>query len=171
MIRRLFILLLFFAPAFGAFSQTMKYAYVDTDYILGQLPEYEEAQKKLNELSDGWEKESKQLYSEVEKLEKEYAQEKILLPEAERKKREEEIQKKRAEAMEFQRVKFGVNGELFTERQKLIKPIQEKIYKAIKDVAESGGFTFIFDIAGQSNLLYADPKQNKSDQVLKKLGQ
>jgi outer membrane protein len=73
--------------------------------------------------------------------------------------------------MEFQRVKFGVNGELFTERQKLIKPIQEKLYKAIKEVAESGGFTFVFDIAGQSNLLYADPKQNKSDLVLKKLGQ
>lgn len=152
-------------------AQTAKYAYVDTEYILGKLPEYEEAQKKLNELSETWEKESKEKYAEVEKLEKAYAQEKILLPEAERKKREEDIKEKRAEAMEFQRVKFGVNGELFTERQKLIKPIQEKLYKAIKEVAEAGGFTFVFDISGQSNLLYADPKQNKSDAVLKKLGQ
>lgn len=148
-----------------------KYGYVDSDYILGKLPEYEQAQTKLNELSDKWEKEVKALFTEVEKMEKAYQQERILLPDAERKKREEEIQKKRTEAVDMQHRKFGVNGELFTERQKLIKPIQEKIYKAIKDVAESGGYMFIFDIAGQSNLLYADPKQNKSDAVLKKLGQ
>jgi outer membrane protein len=171
MTKKLFMALLLVFSSLMGISQTAKYAYVDTEYILGKLPEYEEAQKKLNEMSEGWEKESKEKYSEVEKLEKAYAQEKILLPEAERKKREEEILKKRTEAMEFQRVKFGVNGELFTERQKLIKPIQEKLYKAIKEVAESGGFTFVFDIAGQSNLLYADPKQNKSDLVLKKLGQ
>lgn len=171
MIRRLLFALLLLFPAGFVSAQTAKYAYVDTEYILSKLPEYEEAQKKLNEQSDAWEKESKEKYAEVEKLEKAYGQEKILLPEAERKKREEEITKKRTEAMEFQRVKFGVNGELFTERQKLIKPIQEKVYKAIKEVAEAGGFTFIFDIAGQSNLLYADPKQNKSDAVLKKLGQ
>jgi len=163
------ILLLFTISVVSA--QQAKYAYVDTDFILSKLPEYEEAQKKLNEMSETWEKESKEKYAEVEKLEKAYAQEKILLPDAEKKKREEEIQKKRTEAMEFQRTKFGVNGELFTERQKLIKPIQEKIYKAIKEVAEAGGFTFVFDIAGQSNLLYADPKQNKSDAVLKKLGE
>lgn len=171
MTKKLFMAFLLVFSSLMGISQTAKYAYVDTEFILGKLPEYEEAQKKLNEMSEGWEKESKEKYSEVEKLEKAYAQEKILLPEAERKKREEEILKKRTEAMEFQRVKFGVNGELFTERQKLIKPIQEKLYKAIKDVAESGGFTFVFDIAGQSNLLYADPKQNKSDLVLKKMGQ
>lgn len=171
MTKRLFIAFILVFSSLMGISQTTKYAYVDTEFILGKLPEYEEAQKKLNEMSEGWEKESKAKYTEVEKLEKAYTQEKILLPEAERKKREEEIQSKRTEAMEFQRVKFGVNGELFTERQKLIKPIQEKLYKAIKEVAESGGFTFVFDIAGQSNLLYADPKQNKSDLVLKKLGQ
>lgn len=171
MTKRLFIAFILVFSSLMGISQTAKYAYVDTEFILGKLTEYEEAQKKLNDLSDGWEKESKEKYAEVEKLEKAYTQEKILLPEAERKKREEEIQKKRTEAIEFQRVKFGVNGELFTERQKLIKPIQEKVYKAIKEVAEAGGFTFIFDIAGQSNLLYADPKQNKSDAVLKKLGQ
>jgi outer membrane protein len=171
MTKRLFIAFILVFSSLMGISQTAKYAYVDTELILGKLPEYEEAQKKLDELSEVWEKESKAKYAEVEKLEKAYTQEKILLPEAERKKREEEIQKKRAEALEFQRVKFGVNGELFTERQKLIKPIQEKLYKAIKEVAESGGFTFVFDIAGQSNLLYADPKQNKSDLVLKKLGQ
>ncbi len=171
MTKKLFIAFILVFSSLMGISQTAKYAYVDTEFILGKLPEYEEAQKKLNEMSEGWEKESKEKYTEMEKLEKAYAQEKILLPEAERKKREEEILKKRTEAMEFQRVKFGVNGELFTERQKLIKPIQEKLYKAIKEVAESGGFTFVFDIAGQSNLLYADPKQNKSDLVLKKLGQ
>lgn len=152
-------------------AQSVKYAYVDTDYILSKLPEYSEAQSKLDELSATWEKEVKDKFAEAEKLEKAYQQERILLPDAERKKREDEIQKVRAEAMALQHKKFGVNGELFTERQKLIKPIQEKIYKAIKDVADSGGYTFVFDIAGQSNLLYADPKQNKSDQVLKKLGQ
>lgn len=171
MTKKLFIAFILVFSSLMGISQTTKYAYVDTEFILGKLPEYAEAQKKLDDLSEGWENESKAKYTEVEKLEKAYAQEKILLPEAERKKREEEIQSKRIQAMEFQRVKFGVNGELFTERQKLIKPIQEKLYKAIKEVAESGGFTFVFDIAGQSNLLYADPKQNKSDLVLKKLGQ
>lgn len=163
---------LLFALSLSAVSaQTTKYAYVDTDYILSKLPEYSEAQTKLDELSATWEKEVKDKFAEAEKLEKAYQQERILLPDTERKKREDEIQKVKTEAMALQHKKFGVNGELFTERQKLIKPIQEKIYKAIKDVADSGGFTFIFDIAGQSNLLYADPKVNKSDQVLKKLGQ
>lgn len=169
--KRIIFGLLFALSLTAVNAQSVKYAYVDTDYILSKLPEYTEAQTKLDDLSAGWEKEVKAKFAEAEKLEKAYQQERILLPDAEKKKREEEIQTLKTEAMALQHKKFGVNGELFTERQKLIKPIQEKIYKAIKDVAESGGFTFIFDIAGQSNLLYADPKQNKSDQVLKKLGQ
>lgn len=162
------ILLALLVIAAGAFAQ--KYAYVDTDYILSKMNEYKEAQKTLDQLSEKWQKESEAKVTEVMKLNEAFKKEQFLLSEEMRAKRIEEIKQKDIDAKEFQKQKFGVNGELFQKRQELIKPIQEKVYKAIKEIAESGGYAFVFDKANNPGMLYADPKQDKTDQVLKKLG-
>ena len=147
-----------------------RYAYVDSDYILEKIPEFQAAQEELNKLSTQWQKDVEQQFTELENLYKSYQAEQVLLTDDMRKKREEEIVKKEKEAKDFQRTKFGVEGELFKKRQELIKPIQDKVYNAIKDLASSSGLEILFDRAGQSNVIYADDKLDKSDAVLKKMG-
>lgn len=164
-----FIILLFAFTLSGLVS-AQKYGYVNSQYILEKMPEYKEAQLKLDQLSEQYQKEIDAKYTEIQKMKEALQKEKILLPDEMRIKREEEIALKEREVRELQMQKFGVNGELFQKRQELIKPIQEKIYKAIKEVAEAGGFAFIFDKANSAFILYADPKNDKSDAVLKKLG-
>jgi outer membrane protein len=121
-------------------------------------------------MSDTWQKEIEAKYETIEKLEKAYQAEKILLTEDMRQKRSEEIDEKRKEAKELQKQKFGVGGELFQKREELIKPIQEQIYEAIKDVASQSALMVIFDKANQSNMLYTNPKHDVSDKVLRKMG-
>ncbi len=152
----------------GAFAQ--RYAYVDTEYILSNLQSYEDAQKELNRISDQWQKEIEQRYEAIDRLYKAYQAEKVLLTEEMRKEREEEIVRKEQEAKELQRQRFGVDGDLFKRRQELIQPIQDDVYNAIKEVAQGGGFSVIFDKGNQSNILYADPRYDKSDRVLSRLG-
>lgn len=152
------------------FASAQKYGYVDSQYILEKMPEYKEAQKKLDDLSAQWQKELQAKQDEIAKMYKDYQKEQILLPEDMKIKRQDEIMLKEKEMKELQKSRFGVNGELFTKRQEMIKPIQEKIYKAIKEVAESGGYAFIFDKSNNPSILYADPKNDKTDQVIKKLG-
>lgn len=151
-----------------AFGQ--KYGYVNSQYILEKMPEYRDAQQKLDQLSEQFQKDIDAKYIEIQKMKDALQKEKILLPDEMKIKREEEIALKEREVREFQMQKFGVNGELFQKRQELIKPIQEKIYKAIREVAEAGGYAFIFDKANSAFILYADPKNDKSEAVLKKLG-
>lgn len=150
--------------------QAQRYAYVDTDYILKNLDSYNDAQKELDRISQQWQREIEQRYESIERLQSAYQAEKVLLTEGMRKEREEEIERKKQEAKELQRQRFGVDGDLFQRRQELIQPIQEEIYNAIKEVASGGGFSVIFDKANQSNILYADPRYDKSDRVLSRLG-
>lgn len=154
----------------GSTLNAQKFAYVDSQYILEKMPEYKDAQKKLDDLSAKWQKEVEAKYQEIDKLYKDYQKEQILLPEDMKIKRQDEIAAKEKEVKDFQKAKFGVNGELFTKRQEWIKPVQEKIYKAIKEIAEQGSYTFVFDKANNANILYADPKNDKTDAVIKKLG-
>lgn len=151
-------------------ANAQKYAYVDTKAILEAMPDYKEAQKKIDDLSEKWQKEIEEKMAVIDKKYKDYQREQIILPEETKRQREEEIMQLEKELKEFQRAKFGVSGELFKERARLIEPIQDRVYKAIKDVATEGNFSFVFDKSTQSNILYADPKLDKSDQVLKKLG-
>jgi len=150
-----------------AFGQ--RYAYVDTEYILGELETYKAAQEELDELSAKWQKTVEAKYAEIDRLWKAYQAEKILLSEEMRQKREQEIVDKEKEAKEYQKKKFGVEGELFQKRQELIKPIQDDVYDAIKYVAERGSYAVIFDKASSSNILYANPKYDKSDEVLRRV--
>jgi outer membrane protein len=151
-------------------SGTAKFGYVDTDYILSQIPEYKAAQSELDKTSINWQKEMEAKFAEIDKLYKAYQADAILLTEDMKKKRENEIINREAEAKELQKQRFGVDGELFKKRQELVKPIQDKVYNAIKAVAEKNGLGFILDKSGQISILYANTKYDRSDDVLVYLG-
>lgn len=152
------------------FAYTQKYAYIDSDYILANLPEYSDAKDKLDKLAERWTKDIEQRYEILRQKKENFAREEVLLPSEERKKRQEEIEKLETEAMEMQKTRFGVNGDYFAKRQELIKPIQDKVYDAMQAVASKRSYQFVFDKANQSNLVYADSKADISDLVLKELG-
>jgi outer membrane protein len=152
----------------GAIAQ--KFAYVDSDYILGQIPKYKEAQSQLDKISAQWQKEIEAKFQEVDKLYKNYQQEQVLLTEELKKKRAAEIVTKEKEAKDLQKSKFGVDGELFKKRQELVKPIQDEVYNAVKKLAETGNFAIIFDKSSDLTMLYANPKYDESDKILEQMG-
>lgn len=154
---------------FSALS-AQKYAFVDTKYILENVPEYHEAQKDLDSYSMQWQKEIESRYETIDKLKKALLAERVLLTEEMIQTREAEIEQKEADARDLQRQRFGVNGDLFKRRQELIQPIQDNIYTAIKEVAEGSGYMVIFDKGMNTNILYGSPKYDKSDRVLRKMG-
>jgi outer membrane protein len=154
-----------------AFSvQAQKIGYVDTDFILNSIPEYKAAQTEIDKLSVDWQKEIEAKISEIDKLYKAYQADAILLTDDMKKKRENEIINKEKEVKELQKQRFGVDGELFKKRQELVKPLQDKVYSAVKTVAEKSGLAIILDKAGQVAILYANTKYDKSDDVLTYLG-
>ncbi|MFY0644417.1 MAG: OmpH family outer membrane protein [Bacteroidia bacterium] len=151
-------------------SQAQRFAYVDTEYILSQLPEYKSAQAQLDELSQAWQDEIDAMYEEIDKMYKEYQAEKVLLTKDMQTKRENEIIEKERAVKAFQNAKFGYDGELFKKRQELVKPIQDKVYEAINKVAKDNGLDFIFDKSGAMLMLVSNPKFDRSDEVLSELG-
>ena len=151
-----------------AFAQ--KYAFVDTDYIRKNIPAFTAAQEQLDKLSKQWEKEVADGYSVVEQMYKSYQNEAPLLSQEMKVKREEAIISKEKEMKELQNKYFGMEGELFKKREELVKPVQDEILKAIKDIAVEGSYAVIFDSASGGNILFANPKFDISDQVLEKLG-
>ncbi len=151
-------------------SFAQKMGYVDTDYILGKIPEYKAAQAEIDKTSVDWQKEIEAKYGEIDKLYKIYQAESVLLTDDMRKKRENEIINKEKEVKELQKARFGVDGELFKKRMELVKPIQDKVYNAVKQVAEKSGLAFIFDKAGQVALLYSNSKYDKSEDVITFMG-
>lgn len=169
MIKKILVTLILFT-GLNAISFAQKFAYVDTEYILNQVPEYRAAQAELDKLSTQWQKEIETKYSEIEKMHKAYQAEQILLTDELKKKREEDIQKKEKEAKELQKQKYGEGGELFKKRQELVKPIQDKVYTAIKQLAEQQNLGAIFDKASDLTMLYTNSKYDKSDDVLKIMG-
>ncbi len=160
-----------FIVLISALSATaQKYAYVDSDYILSNIPEYKSAQAQVDNLSVQWQKEIEVKYSEIDKLYKAFQAEQILLTEDMKKRRETEIITKEKEVKELQKSKFGVDGELFKKRQDLVKPIQDKVYNAIKDMAVKGTYAVVFDKASGTTMLYTNPKYDKSDLILTNMG-
>jgi outer membrane protein len=157
-----------FICSFG-FAQT-KFAYVDSDYILENIPEYAAAQDKLDELSVEWQKDIEAKFKEVDSLYKKFETESVLLPEDIKTKREADIVAKEKEAKALQKQRFGKEGDLFKKRTELIKPIQDKVYNAIEELATEGSYGIIFDKSGSLTMLYTNPKLDKSDDVLAKLG-
>ncbi len=151
--------------------QAQKFAYVDTDYILQNVPEFKKAQEELDKTSTAWQKEVEAKYKEIEALYKAFQADLVVLTDDMRKNRENEIVEKERLAKEFQKSKFGLEGELFQKRQELIKPIQDKVFAAIKEVAASSQLDMVLDkAADHATILFADPKLDKSDLVLRKMG-
>lgn len=156
------------ACTLGAFAQ--RFVYVDSEYILKHIPEYNSAQKQLDALSEQWQKEVDGRFTEIEKLYKAYQADQVLLTEEMRKRRESEIIEKEKEAKEFQRQKFGFEGELFQQRTRLIKPIQEKVAKAIQALAEAQQLDVVFDKSSEVMMLYANTRLDRSNDVITRLG-
>ncbi len=154
----------------GLFSMAQKFAFVDTDYILDNIPEYADAQTQLDDLSVQWQKEIEAKFSEIDKMYKAFQTESVLLPEEMKKKREDEIIKKEKEAKDLQKKRFGKDGDLFKKRQELVKPIQEKVYNAIEGISNDDNYAVVFDKAGNATLIYSNPKFDISEQVLDKMG-
>jgi outer membrane protein len=163
----LFILLFLMTTAFAV---AQKYAFVDSEYIRKNIPAFTTAQDQLDKLSKQWEKEVADGYAVVEQMYKSYQNESVLLSQDMKTKREEAIITKEKEMKELQNKYFGVEGDLFKKREELVKPIQDEILKAIKEIAVEGSYAVIFDTASGGNILFANPKFDISDQILQKLG-
>lgn len=146
-----------------------KFAYVDSDYILNNIPEYADAQEELNTLSTKWENEVKAIYNKVSEMYKKYQTEMVLLSEDQKRAREQDIVNKEQEAKNLQMQYFGAEGQIYQKQTELVQPIQEKIYTAITEVAQTKGYTFVFDIASGTSILYASDKVDVSDDVLDQL--
>jgi len=154
----------------GFTGNAQKFAYVDTEYILQNVPEYNSAQTRIDALTVEWQKEIEARFAEIETLYRTYQNEVMLLPEEMKRTREEEIVNKEREVKELQQKRFGQSGDLFKKREELIKPIQEKIYTALEEVANDGNYAVIFDKAGSVSMLYTNPRFDISEEVLTKMG-
>lgn len=150
--------------------QAQKYCIIDSKYILEKIVDYKDAQTKLDQYSKGWQTEIDTRMQEVDKMYKSYQAERAMLSDDMRLKREEEITTKEKGAKDLQKKYFGYEGELFRKRQELIKPVQDKVYNAVQKMAANKSYEFVMDKAGGVTLFYADPKLDKSDEVLKILG-
>jgi outer membrane protein len=145
-------------------------AYIDSDFIMGKIPEYAEAKTKLDKLAETWTKDIEDRYKVVKQQKDNFNKEEILLPSEEKAKRKSEIEKLEKETLDLQSQRFGLNGDYFMKRQELIKPIQDRIYTAMKKVAKAKGYSFVFDKANQNNLIYADSEADISEYVLDEMG-
>jgi outer membrane protein len=167
--KRLFFTVCFFALTAVA-VQAQRYAIVDTKYILDKMPEYKEAQTRLDQFSEQWQKEIDTKQAALDKMYKDYEAEQVMLSEDLRKKREDEIFIREKEVRDLQRKRFGFEGDLFKKRQELVKPVQDKVYTAIQKIAVARMYDFILDKSEGITVIFADPKLDKSEEVLKELG-
>lgn len=154
----------------SAASYAQKFAFVDMDYILNKMPQYTEAQKQLDKIAEGWQKEVEGKMKQVDDLYKQFQAEQVLMTEAMKQQKIKEIETKEREVKDFQKTKFGPSGDLFKKRQELIKPIQDKIYNEIQKYCVAKSLDFIFDRSSGPTMLYASDKFNKSDEILAALG-
>jgi outer membrane protein len=167
--RKIILVLFFTFSAFtAAFAQ--RFAYVDSDYILKHMPEYASSQKQLAALSESWQKDVDGRFQEIERLYKAYQADQVLMTPEQRKRREAEIVEKEKAAKDYQRQVFGPDGDLSKKSNALIKPIQDRVSKAVQAVAESENLDMIFDKNSEEIMIYASPRYNKSYEVITRLG-
>lgn len=149
--------------------QAQRFAYVDMQYILENLPEYQEAQTQLDNIAEGWRAEVSTKMDEVDQMYRQFQAEQVLLTEPMKRQRIEAIEQKEREVKEYQKSKFGPEGELFERRQQLIKPIQDRVYDAIQELAREKGYDVIFDKSGEVMMLFTNDRYDKSADILDKL--
>jgi outer membrane protein len=147
-----------------------RYAIVDTKYILSKMPDYQDAQKRLDQTSELWQKEIDDKQAALDKMYKDFEAEQVMLSDELKKKREDELFNKEKEVRDLQRRRFGFEGDLFKKRQELVKPIQDKVYNAIQKIAVNRMYDFILDKSEGITVIFADPKLDKSEDVLRELG-
>lgn len=152
----------------GAHAQ--KYAYVNTEYILSNIPEFAQAQEQVDNLSIEWQKELEEKFAEIDALYKQFQNDAPLLTQDMKNRRENEIITKEKAAKDLQKKRFGVDGDLYKQRAELVQPIQDKVYTAIEKKAKQKQYVFVFDRADNAGILYADPKNDISNEVLKDMG-
>lgn len=167
--KKLVVILTLFAGILTA-GYAQKFAYVDSEYILANLPEYTQAKFQLDQVAKKWQKEIEDKMSALDKDIKAYEAEKVLLTEDMRIKREKEIDDKRQAVLDLQKKRFGKEGDLFKKQQELIKPIQDKVYDAIKEVSDNKSYGIVFDKAGATTIMYASAKFDISDLVIRSMG-
>lgn len=158
------------ATLFTAATFAQKFAFIDSEYVLKNIPSYQAAQDEIDKQSNTWEEEVAKEYEAIAEMYKSYKAERVLLSEEVRQKREEEIIAKEKAVKELQKKYFGPEGELFNKREELVKPIQDAIYKAVKELTVEGQYAIIFDTSSGAAILYSNPKYDKSDEILQKLG-
>ena len=163
-----FVLSLIFVICCTAGAQ--RYAVVDTKYILDKMPDYKTAQKQLDQISAQWQKEIDDKQAILDKMYKDFEGEEVMLSDDLKKKREDELFNHEKEVRDLQRKRFGFEGDLFKKRQELIKPVQDKVYNDIQKIAVGRMYDFILDKSEGITVIFADPKLDKSDDVLKELG-
>jgi len=163
-----FIAFSFLLVAAGA--QAQRYAVIDTKYILDRVPEYKDAQKQLDDIAAGWQKEIDAQQQDLDRMYKDYEAEQVMLSEELKKKREDQLFVKEKALRDLQRQRFGFEGDLFKKRQELIKPVQDRVYNAVQKLAVARGYDFILDKSEGITVIFADPKLEKSEDVLKELG-
>jgi len=151
-------------------ANAQKYAIIDTKYILDKLPEYKAAQGRLDDVAAGWQKEIDSMQAELDRMYKDYEAEQVMLSEELRKKREDQLFIKEKNLRDQQRKRFGFEGDLFKKRQELIKPVQDKVYSAVQKIATQRGYDFILDKSEGITIIFADPKLDKSEDVLREMG-
>ena len=154
----------------GLYSFAQRYAVIDSKYILEKIPEYKESQEKLNQYSAQWQQEIERKQAELDRMYKTYDAEQVMLSDELKKKREDELYNKEKEVRDMQKKRFGFEGDLFKKRQELIKPIQDRVYTAIQKLAAEKSFDFILDKSEGITVIFADPRLDRSDDVLKALG-
>jgi len=152
------------------FVNAQRFGYIDTDFILKKMPDYNKAQDEINQLSEAWEKEIQGMAKKIDAQYSSLQAEQVLLTEAMRKERTEAIQKKEAELKEYQKKVFGFGGLLFLKKQELIKPVQDKVWDAVDKVAKQKNLAIVFDKAGELVMIYTDPRFDYTDFVLDELG-
>ena len=162
--------LIIFAIAFTQIATAQKFAVVDTKYILDKMPDYKAAQTKLDQFSELWQREIDVKNTEVEKMYRDFDAEQVMLSDELKKKREDQLFNKEKELRDLQKQRFGYEGDLFKKRQELVKPIQDKVYNAIQKIAQQRGYDLILDKSEGITVIFADPKLDRSDDILRDLG-
>jgi len=164
------IFLLAFLLGFSVLGFSQKFAIIDTRYILDKMPDYKAAQKQLDDIAAGWQKDIDSKQTELDNMYKAYETEQVMLSDELKKKREDQLFNKEKDLRDLQRKRFGFEGDLFKKRQELVKPIQDKVYNAVQKMAVSRGYDLVLDKSEGITIIFADPKLDKSEDVLKDLG-
>ena len=164
------ILSLLAVLAFTVSASAQKFALIDMEYILKNIPAYERANEQLNQVSRKWQAEVEAINTEASTMYKNYQNEVVFLSQEQKQAKQEAIMMKEKEAADLKKKYFGPEGELFKKREALMQPIQDEIYNAVKDIADLRGYQLVIDRASDNGTIYASPKIDISNEILQKLG-